>query len=127
MRCIHHHPRNTVHKEIHLGKVFKAKECECIAYMESTVDFDFYSSSLLQTCFIVFGTFSSKTPKQVFFNPINIFDSFSFTLVNHNRIILKDLHRLRIVDIQERITEKVQVQLQNQKTTMLLLCMVQIK
>ena len=95
--------------------------------MESTVDFDFYSSSLLQTCFIVFGTFSSKTPKQVFFNPINIFDSFSFTLVNHNKIILKDLHRLRIVDIQERITEKVQVQLQNQKTTMLLLCMVQIK
>ena len=47
--------------------------------------------------------------------------------MNHNKIILKDLHRLRIVDIQERITEKVQVQLQNQKTTMLLLCMVQIK
>ena len=39
----------------------------------------FYSSSLLQTSFIVFFTFSSKTPKQVFFNPITIFDILYFT------------------------------------------------
>ena len=31
----------------------------CIAYMESTVDFDFYYSSLFHTCFIVFFTVSS--------------------------------------------------------------------
>lgn len=44
--------------------------------------FDFYSSSFLQTCIIVFVAFfsilkHSKTPKQVsFFNPINILDIF---------------------------------------------------
>ena len=38
----------------------------------------FYSSSLFQTCFTVFVAIYSisKTPKQVFFNPINIFDIF---------------------------------------------------
>ena len=41
--------------------------------MESTVVWHFYTSSLFQTCFIVFVTYLlySKTPKQVFFfNPI---------------------------------------------------------
>ena len=42
----------------------------------------FYSSFLSQTCFIVFVTYLlySKTPKQVFFNFINIFDSFTHSV-----------------------------------------------
>ena len=49
----------------YLGKYSKA----CIAYMESTVDFNFYSSSLLQTCFIVIVLFFSilKHPNMSFF------------------------------------------------------------
>ena len=36
----------------------RRRERACIAYMESTVDFDLYHSFLFQTCFIVFATFS---------------------------------------------------------------------
>ena len=42
----------------------------------------FYDSSLRQTCFVIFFTISPvlKSPKQVFFNPINIFDILLHTL-----------------------------------------------
>ena len=62
------------------GKYFKRKRA-CIAYMESTVDISIPPPSF-QTCFIVFVTYllDSKTPKQVFFNPINIFDSFIYSI-----------------------------------------------
>ena len=41
--------------------------------MEKTVDFDFYASSLLQTCFIVIASYLLYlTPKQVIFNVKNI-------------------------------------------------------
>ena len=54
---------------------------ECIIVSISI--FDLYSSSLLQTCRIVFFTYllHSKTPKQVFFNSINIFDIVYHTLL----------------------------------------------
>ena len=50
----------------------KAKRERCIAYMESTVVWHFYSSSLFQTCFIGIASFSSilKHPNKSFFNPI---------------------------------------------------------
>ena len=50
------------------GKYFKRRRA-CIAYMESTVDFHLYSSSLFQTCFIVFVTYllySKITPTSLF-------------------------------------------------------------
>ena len=63
----------------------QAKETSRI--MECTIVsisiFDLYSFSLLQTCRIVFFTYllHSKTPKQVFFNSINIFDIVYHTLL----------------------------------------------
>ena len=44
--------------------------------------FDFYDLSLLQTCFIVFVVISSilKHSNKSFFNPINIFDSFTHSI-----------------------------------------------
>ena len=41
------------------SKYLKRKRASAIAYMEITVDWHFYSSSLLQTCAIVIASFSS--------------------------------------------------------------------
>ena len=65
--------------------------------MESTVDWHFYSSSLLQTCFIVFVTYLlySKTPKQVFFfNPIKIYFWHLFTHTLFTVFIIYTFFRL---------------------------------
>ena len=65
--------------EERLGKYTQQRMERAIAYMEKTVDFDFYSSSLLQTCFIVIASYLlySKHPKQVIFNVKKYFNSFT--------------------------------------------------
>ena len=58
------------------GGTSKSKAKERASRMD--VDFDFYSSSLLQTGFIVFvDLLYLKHPKQVFFKPNKYFDTFT--------------------------------------------------
>ena len=87
-----YHIRNLLPRKIIFRQSFGkySKRRERASRNESTVDWHFYEFPLLQTCFIVFVTFSSilKHPNKSFLTHINIFDIFYHTSITVFIIIL---------------------------------------